>query len=204
MKTKTSSKKVPTPFFRRIALLGCGLLALTIFAPAFVEAVTINLDNPNQTVAAPPSGTTIVDFAGTITLNPNYFVSLGSFQPPFNQSGSNSLTSTITDEFFLFLSSPPQPFTQTFTGTILELSVFAGTPPGLYAFDRFGGPSEIFLMATLPGGLDPLSAREPFSVLVTGVDVPDRGSSILLLGLSLAALCSVQRAFVSRAKRVAA
>lgn len=31
---------------------------------------------------------------------------------------------------------------------------------------------------------------------------PDRGSSILLLGLSLAALCSVHRVFVSRARRV--
>jgi hypothetical protein len=152
MKTKTSSKKVPTPFSRRIALLGCALLALTIFAPAVVEAVTIDLDNPNQSVAAPPSGTTIVDFAGTITLDPNYHFTFLFLNFPFNQSGSNSLTRTVTSEFLTFLNTPAQPFTQTFTGSIFDVNVPAGTPLGLYAFDGFGGPSRIFLNATLPGG----------------------------------------------------
>lgn len=188
MKAKTSSTKAPTSFSRRIALLGCAVLALTIFAPAVVEAITINLDNPNQSVAAPSSGTTMVNFSGTITLDPNYHFTFLFLNFPFNQSGSNSLTRTVTNEFLAFLNTPAQPFTQTFTGSIFDVSVPVGTPPDLYAFDGFGGPSRIFLNATLPGGFDPISAQQTFSVLVTGV--PDRGSSILLLGLSLVALWS--------------
>jgi hypothetical protein len=197
MKTKTSSKKVPTPFSRRIALLGCALLALTIFAPAVVEAVTINLDNPHQTVTAPSSGITILDFSGTITLAPDYHFTFLFLPPPLNQSGTNGLSLGVTPEFLAFLNTPAQPFTQTFTGSIFEVEVPAGIPADLYAFDGFGNPSMIELEATLPGDLDLLRASDLFSVLVTGV--PDRGSSILLLGLSLAALCCVQRAFVSRA-----
>jgi hypothetical protein len=195
-------------FPHRIALLGCALLALTIFAPAVVEAVplTLSLDNPNQSVAAPPSGTTILDFSGTITVDAGY-----RFNPPgaafigapFNASGSHSLDGMITaafDAFFNDLSTSTAG--GTFTGTIFQIFVPAGTPPALYAYHLFPDLSDVFLRVQLDDIPNTeFTAQEPFSILVTGGTVPDRGSSILLLGLSLAALCSVQRAFVSRAKR---
>jgi hypothetical protein len=60
---------------KRIALLGCVLLALNIFAPVIVKAVpiTLTLDNPNQTLASPPSAVTL-DFTGTVTIAPDFHV----------------------------------------------------------------------------------------------------------------------------------
>ena len=188
MKAKTSSKKVLTPFSRRIALLGCSLLALSVFAPPV--GATLVLDNFDQTVAAPLSGTTIVDFSGTETLDANAHFDVGNvvFTSPFNESLSNFLTSTPTAEFLAFLNTPAQPFAQTFTGSIFDVSVPAGTPPGLYAFDSFGFPAEIEFDSFFDDGTVASIDRAEFRIQVTGV--PDRGSSILLLGLSLAALCS--------------
>jgi hypothetical protein len=197
MKTKTSSKKVPTPFSRRIALLGCALLALTIFAPAVAEALQLGLDSPFQSVAAPPSGTTIVDFTGTVILFPDYHLTNVFLDSPSNLSDTIRLNATVTPAFLTFFNTAVGP--ATFTGSIFDVEVPAGTPPDIYAFGLVPFSSEIALEAT---GADFLFEFRPFGVVVTGV--PDRGSSILLLGLSLAVLCGVQRAFVSRAKRAAA
>jgi hypothetical protein len=112
MKIKASSKKVPTPFPRRIALLGYALLALTIFAPTVGEAVpiTLSLDNPNQFVAAPLSGTTIVHFSGTVIVDPNFHIGAfpGEFpgalflDVPSNSQSTLSLTATFTSQFLAF------------------------------------------------------------------------------------------------------
>jgi hypothetical protein len=183
MKTKTSSKK--------IALLACALLALNISAPTVVEAVpiTLSLDNPNQTVARPSSGTTIVDFAGTVIVDPNFRFDLIDFDVPFNASGDSLNPGDWEPAFLTFFNSPDG---GTYTGSIFHVTVSATNPPGLYQFNvvpQF--PSELFLRVIPLEGGETVSARETISVLVTGVGVPDRGSSILLLGLSLAALWSL-------------
>jgi hypothetical protein len=188
MKGKTSSTKALTPFSRRIALLGCSLLALSVFAPPV--GATLVLDNFDQTVAAPLSGTTIVDFSGTVTLDSNahFDVTMFVLVNPLNLSLSNLLVATPTVEFLAFLNTPAQPFFQTFTGSIFDVSVPAGTPPDLYGFDSQGFPAEIELVSVFDDGTLAEIDRAEFRIQVTGV--PDRGSSILLLGLSLAALCS--------------
>lgn len=67
------------------------LLAFAIFMPVAAKAitmdpVTITLDNPNQTVAAPSSGFITLDFSGTIVVDPNYsMISIG-VDDPFNMS----------------------------------------------------------------------------------------------------------------------
>jgi hypothetical protein len=177
MKTKTSSKK--------IGLLGCALVALNVFAPPVAEAL---LDNPFQTVVAPQSGTTVVDFSGTFFLESNqtFFLEGVQLSNPFDLSLSNSLTSTFTAEFLAFLNSPAQPFIQTFAGLVFDVSVPAGTPPGLYQFDPNTFVAQIEIVSQ-DGGF-PVFQQDTFGVLVT--PVPDRGPSILLLGLSLATLCS--------------
>ena len=182
---------------KRIALLGCVLFALAIFVPAVVKAVpvTLSLDNPNQTVAVPPSGTTMVDFAGTLIIAPGFhfegeFPSSLVIDFPFNAAGSHSLTVTGNSAFLAFLLGPPFG-TGTYTGSMFEVSVPTGTPVGLYAYHLFPDLAEIFVrVRNDEGPLEEFVARANFSVLVTGVGVPDRGSSILLLGLSLAALWS--------------
>ena len=189
MKTKTSSN--------RIALLCCALLALNIFAPAVVEAVpvTLSLDNPTQTVAVPPSGTTNVHFGGTLTIAPGFhfeseFPSSLVIDLPFNASGTNHLEVGVNPSFVSFLLGPP-PGTGTFTGLMFDVLVPAGTPPGLYAYHLFPDGAEIFVrVRNDEGPLQEFVARANFSVLVTGTAVPDHGSSLLLLGLSLAALWS--------------
>jgi hypothetical protein len=198
MKTKNSSKKVPTAFLRRIALLGCALLALTIFAPTIAEAeLMLSLDNPDQTVAAPLSGTTIVDFTGTVTVDAGFrFNPPGAIDltPAFNISGTNFLTSSFTSAFVAFVTALSTSTSGgTFTGSIFDVSVPAGTPPDLYAFSLppLDAPAELFLRVQFDE--EPNSdffVLDFFSVRVTGVSVPDRGSNILLLGLSLAALWS--------------
>jgi hypothetical protein len=214
MKTKTSSKKVPTPFSRRIALLGSALLALSIFAPAVVEAVpiTLSLDNPSQSVVRPSSGTVTLNFTGTVMIEPGF--AFHGIQDvildfPFNASGSHFLDRVFGDAFLPFVQDHQAStgnFTGgTFIGTLFTINVTPEDPLGLYAFVGGGPPnlpSEVFLRVADENNENMTVAREAFSVLVTGV--PDRGSSILLLGLSLAALYSVQRAFVSRAKGVRA
>jgi hypothetical protein len=131
MKTKTSSK--------RIALLGSALLALSIFAPAVVEAeLMLSLDNPNQTVVRPSSGTTVVDIAGTIIVEPGF-----AFNPPgavivdqpFNASGTDFLAGVLNDAFVAFVTDHTGIFTGgTFTGTIASFDVTSVTPVDLYAF----------------------------------------------------------------------
>jgi hypothetical protein len=125
---------------------------------------------------------------------------------PFNASGSHFLDTVGNDAFDAFVTDHTGIFTGgTFTGTLFNINVTPGDPLGLYAFVGGGPPnlpSEVFLRVADENNQNETVAREAFSVRVTGVGVPDRGSSILLLGLSLAALCSVQRAFLSRAKGV--
>ena len=199
MKTKTTSK--------RIALLGSALLALSIFAPAVVEAVpiTLSLDNPNQSVVHPSSGTVTLSFTGTIIIELGF-----AFNPPgdvlgtqpFNFLGTHHLGGAFTGAFVTFVNDHRGIFTGgTFTGTIFDTFVTPGDPPDLYAFSGggpgFNQPADLFLRVADQNNQNETVAREAFSVQVTGV--PDRGSSILLLGLSLAALCSV-----NALKRVAA
>jgi hypothetical protein len=192
MKTKISSK--------RIALLGCALLALSIFAPALVEAVpiTLSLDNPNQSVAHPSSGTVTLSLTGTIIIEPGF-----AFNPPgdvvvtapFNFLGTHHLGGALTGAFVAFVNDHRGIFTGgTFTGTILNSFVTPGDPPDLYAFTGggpgFNQPADVFLRVADENNQNETVAREAFSIQVTGVGVPDRGSSILLLSLSLAALWS--------------
>jgi hypothetical protein len=195
MKIKTSSKKVTTSYSRRIALLGCALLALGIFAPAVVEAVpiTLSLDNPNQSVAHPSSGTVTLAFTGTTIIEPGF--AFGGFNQahfPFNFAGTHFLNVDFSAAFVSFFNDHTGNFTGgTFTGTIFNTFVTPGDPPALYAFDGGSspGPAQITLTVVDANGV-PNHAIEAFSVRVTGVGVPDRGSSILLLGLSLAAVWS--------------
>ena len=202
-------------FPRRIALLGCALLALSIFAPAVVEAVpiTLSLDNPNQSVARPSSGTVTLAFTGTVMIEPGFAFSgsdaLAVFvHSPFNFAGTHFLDVDLSPAFVAFAIDHRDIFTGgTFTGTLFNAFVTPGDPPALYAFDGgspgANGPAQVFLRVNF-GTENQFSALEAYSVRVTGGGVPDRGSSILLLGLGLAALCCAQRAFVSRAKRAAA
>ena len=204
-----------TPFSRflsRIALLGSALLALILFAPAAVEAVPISavpisftLDNANQTVTSPTSGFTTVNFSGTVIIDSNYHLTDGSIDMAYEATLTKHLGGLFTNAFAIFLNGG----TGTFSGAIFNVTVPAGTSIALYSFNSSGLASMVNLFVAFDGktgsGGPPLSASQAYSVKVIGGNpVPDRGSSALLLGLSLAAIYFSQRVFVSDAKQAAA
>ena len=46
------------------------VLAAALIAPVTSQAIMVTIDNPNQTVLRPTSGTTTVTFTGTIGITP--------------------------------------------------------------------------------------------------------------------------------------
>ncbi|MEY2486764.1 MAG: hypothetical protein QOH39_2412 [Verrucomicrobiota bacterium] len=191
------------------------LLALMLFAPGIAEAITeaviidpvqVTLDMPNQIVTAPSSGVTMVDFTGTVIVAPNYRMDLASFDEPFNNSQTNFLTGTFNAAFLTFFGGG----SGTYTGSIFEINVPAGTPPDLYAYEVMSSNPSIFtvsaffdggVVANRPdstNGVSDVSDTAAFSVLVNAPvnGVPDSGSTLLMLGASVVALGFTQRMFV--------
>jgi hypothetical protein len=188
------------------------LLALTALIPLAVEAVpvTLSLDNPNQSVAAPSSGFISLNFSGTLVIDPNYQASSASLNQPFNSSNSNFLTGSFDSAFLTFFGTVG---TGTYTGNFFNITVPAGTPPDLYAFQQFTSNPSLFgvvvsfvgdgLLAG-PAGTPEQSASQAFSILVTnGNQVPESGSSMAFLGLSVMGIFFARRAVVSSGKQAA-
>lgn len=185
------------------------LLALAIFSPLAAEAITVNpvtlsLDNPNQTTAAPSSGVTIVTFSGTLTIDPNYHFNAAGFDFPNNASSTESLGGAFDAAFNTFLATMG---TGTYTGNIFSLNVPAGTPADLYAYRQFSNLASEVRVSAFPlsninspdGGPPTFTASAAFSVLVTNGNtngVPEGGSTLLLLGASLAGICVVRRGLI--------
>lgn len=194
---------------KTFALTSCALLALITFAPATAKAVampiTFTLDNPNQTVMAPASGSVLVDFTGTVTVAPKFSLNGGSIDFAFNAPLTNHLEGFFTDAFNDFLTGG----TGSFTGSIFNMIVPAGTPIDLYSFNEAGSSAMVTLFGSFNGGSRTLgeggvSASQAFSVKVIGGTVPEGGSSLLLLGFSFALLFAGRRIFAPREERLAA
>ncbi len=188
--------------------LVAALLALVLL-PALAEAVlmgpsnpvTITLDNPNQTVAAPSSGFLTLGFSGTIVVDPNYTMIFAGADNPFNMSQTNSLTASFDAAFLTFFGGG----NGTYTGNIFDITVPMGTPADLYAFEELSTNPSVFSITAVPlsnanspdGGPPPFTATAAFSVLVTSGStngVPEGGSSVVLLGLSVGGLLFARRA----------
>ena len=204
-------KTSPSRFMRGLsALLGCAFLTLMLCAPArgVTMPLTVSLDMPNQVTAAPSSGTTILTFSGTVTIDPAWTPQGANFDFPFNSAMTNSLTGSFNSAFLAFFL--PGTSNGTYTGAIFTINVPTGTPTGLYAFDSLGGPSELILqvaektmapmyLESRPAfdgtGNTTFNVMTPFSIQVTnGTSVPDGGSTIVLLGSALGALGLIRHA----------
>ena len=70
---------------RRIRILL--VLAAALIAPVTSQALIVTIDNPNQTVLRPTSGTTTVTFTGTIGITEGYELIAGSATSLWNASG---------------------------------------------------------------------------------------------------------------------
>jgi hypothetical protein len=184
--------------FSLLALLAPGVAQAVQFDP-----VMVTLDMPNQVVTAPTSGVTLVDFTGTVFVDSNYSIDFASLDFPFNSSSSNGLIGSFNAAFLTFASGG----NGTYNGSLFDISVPAGTPPDLYAFQQATSNPALFTVHALPFaqafGIDSptgevgASDSAAFSVLVNAPanGVPDGGSSVLLLGVGFAALAFTQRTF---------
>ena len=175
-----------------------------VVATTNVDPVMITLDMPNQSVTGPTSGITMVDFTGTVFVDSNYRLTVVNLDFPNNSSESNFLFGTFNTSFLSFFSINGN---GTYIGSIFEIQVPAGTPPDLYAFEVGSGNPAMFTAFATPlaqaygaesiNGAADASDSAAFSVLVNGNGtangVPDRGSSMLLLGASLVALGVIRR-----------
>jgi hypothetical protein len=188
---------------KRTSLLA--LLALALFIPLAAHAIpmaaspiTITLNNANQMTAAPSSGFITLNFAGTVVVDQNYQMSFAGVDNPFNMSHSNVLTALLDPAFVAFFGGG----NGTYTGNLFNVTVPAGTLADLYAFKELSNVAseftiQAFLLSNVNspnGGPLPFTASYAFSVLVTnGNQVPEGGSSALLLGASVAGICFVRR-----------
>ena len=193
MKTKMS---ISLMSFSPAALVTSILLALVISVPVAVEAVpiTLTLDNPNQTVATPASGTLTIGFTGTVTLDPGFLVN-ANLDPAGNSTFTHFLTTTLAPGFLNFLNTS----TGSYSGLLFSVAVPFGTLPDLYLITSGGGFSYLALDGFNPQTGGDAFARESFSVLVTnGVSVPESHPGALFLGVALAGLFAARRFLVAR------
>lgn len=180
----------------RTTLFRYGLF-LSVFCLAHgANAISITLDNPNQTVAAPASGFTTLTFSGTVTLDPAFAALEPFIDNPFNASQTNFLVATVDSTFSAAITTG---LGTSYTGTLFTVSVPTGTLADLYAFNFVDNPSVLTVLEYTAGGSTG-EATAPFSVLVTGGNpnpggngVPESGSGVLLLGLSVTGLLFVRR-----------
>jgi len=185
----------------RFSCLALLLLPGVISAGQFV-GVSVTLDNPFQTVTAPTSGFSLVNFTGTVSVDPALRIDQTRLDNPFNNAQTNSLSATYDPAFLTFAFGPG---TGTYTGSLFNVNVPAGTLPDLYAFKELStNPSVLFVEATFadqafgagsPNEPSFFSDDAPFSVRVNAPSngVPDHGSTMLLLGVSLAGIVALRR-----------
>lgn len=189
----------------RLVLLVSALLTLFAFTATAVP-LTLSLSNPNQMTAAPSSGVTTLSFSGTVTIDPDYSPYSANFDFPYNSSSTNSLTGLFNSNFLTFFG--PGTSNGTYTGVIFTIDVPSGTPADLYAYQFMSSNLSMLTLgvARNSGGCivegcfvnggppSTFFASQAFSVNVTnGSQVPEGGSSVLLLAASVAGLLFVRR-----------
>lgn len=174
------------------------LLFLSGGATAF--ATSIVLDNANQTVVAPTSGSTTVTFSGTVTID-QFFSASGAFvDDPTNSMHTSSLLASLDSAFATFASGGMG----TYTGTLFSVQVPALTSPDLYGFSFSGSAKvEIFTFTAAQAGETGMAV---FSVDVKAPNggpgpnpVPDHDVTLLLLGVSAIVLYFARRVFLLKA-----
>jgi hypothetical protein len=168
--------KAPQDFFSSwFGRLGSAVLVSVVLASIAEAQISLTLDDPNQSVPAPASGITTVDFSGTVVVCPGCFMIGATLDNPFNSSHTSGLTGMLDSGFLTF----SQGGFGTYTGPLFSIAVPTGTLPDLYGFRVLGGASELHLFGASAGG-SIFEPSAPFSVEVTSVP---EASTIWLLVL---------------------
>ncbi len=162
---------------RRLCTPFAMLIAVASFAGPARASLLLTLDNPNPSVGVPSSGTTLLNFTGTIQIDPGNTVSSLGFDYPFNSS-LQGLIGPLGAGGFAATDTVP------FVGVLFTIQVPASTSPGLY-FQRFAGGSPTFTVGetnTLNGLSTSVSLA--YSVNVTGPSLPTPEPSSLAMLIS--------------------
>jgi hypothetical protein len=180
-----------TTLFRYVLFLS------VLCLPMAANAISVTLDSPNQSVAAPSSGITTLTFSGTVVVDTFFSLNTPSVDNPTNSLNTFALVATLDGAFAGFAATT---FGGTYTGNVFSVDVPTGTPVDLYAYFFGSGSSQIRLNEYTAGGnVDDASAA--FSVNVTGGSsggpggnaVPENGGTLLFSGISLSAVCLARR-----------
>ena len=156
-------------------------LAATLIAPLTSHAILVTLDNPNQTILRPTTGTTTVSFTGNIDITEGYRLTSAAASSLWTASGD-----LVEGRF-------PRP-TFDLTGVLFTVLVGA-TDSGLYAFDSLLTNPAYILFAECPlgGGYCNNTGRLNYSVnVVDSLNVPEP-ATLSLFGAALLMGFAVQR-----------
>jgi hypothetical protein len=167
-----------TPRHIRILLA----LAAALIAPVTSHAIIVTIDNPNQTVLRPTSGTTTVTFTGTIGITPGYELIAGSATSLWNASG-DLITGVFPDLDFG-------------VGGVLFTVLVGSDDSGLYAYNISLVNPALFSFAECPiGGGFCNNAGGTYSInVVDSLAVPEP-TTLSLFGVAMLVGFAVRRRF---------
>jgi hypothetical protein len=168
----------------RLAAASIALCLGLVAAPARAAFVTITLDNPNQSVTVPASGSITLDFTGTVT------IAQGA---TFSSSTVTSAYDSVNDFLIPSLSGldlSPASNGGSVSGLLFTITIDPGTPPGFYSlnpttsvnFPEYGVTAAIATGGTAFGG-------ESYTITVNAGAVPEPSAlALTACGAGLAAL----------------
>lgn len=169
--------------YSNAALTVLSLFSLSTLAAVTAQAqVTLVLDNPNQTIAAPGTGSITVNFTGTVSFAAGYSSSNGgTLFVAYNASSSNYVL-TQFNSLDLNLANNGG----SVSGLLFTATVSSTTSPDYYGYQAFTlNPAYYSANATNDGGATNSTAFSNFSVTVTPAVTPEPGSAALLVGMGV-------------------
>jgi len=165
---------------RKLFLKAACLLVLVTPLPA-LATLTFTLDDANQTVALPATGTTTLTFGGVLTLGAGDVITKVELLFPFDSSGHGLIGHLLT--LTLFDTGDADRFT---------IDVPSTAPLGLYDSDfTLTSPATLTYFYNDPTGA-PHEVAAAFSVDVVSSAIPEP-AALALLGLGFAAFAVTRR-----------
>lgn len=147
-------------------------LAAALIAPVTSQAIIVTIDNPNQTILRPTSGTATVTFTGTIDITPGFELISASVTSLWNASG-DLIAGVFPDVKFG-------------AGGVLFTVLVDSTDIGLYAYNISLVNPALFSFAECPiGGGFCNNAGGTYSVnVVDSLAVPEP-ATLTLFGAAM-------------------
>ncbi len=166
------------------------VLALAVVAALSQAAINLNIDNPDQSVNLPTSGTVTLTFTGTITCSSDWKPDGNSFAAyPALQNSSTNLATTAFDGAYLTYIGTAN-YGDDYSGNLFTVTVASTDAPGYYGFLVNSNDAAYMSVEGVHTSGNKFNDSESFSVTVNAVPEP---ASMGVLGLGVAALLRRRR-----------